>query len=1007
MPDHDSAALLTKQTKRRRVDIGVKRTVGGGVTGVLLDGMNLQSHSPDRDGDLSLAARGHGDGEKSNVLRKLLKRANSYEDTMMPFPGATIISQLLKSNMGKNGGSDSGFQGSGALSSGGSEIQAEDGCSNASSQDRDSPSNCISPGPTLPLVPPSFGRPTSNLSSHTTVQPLSLTSFDFDRLSDEHLRAKRARVENIIRGMSHSPLVQSSIAGDHGKESNFDNESSPGSRAGGVSAGEVYRENKRKQRLPQQQQSFPQLVCSRQEQRQEERRQLKLQLEDMQKQLRQLQEKFYQIYDSETEEEDEIHDRGEGDRGGERDEDGNLSEDSIRSDGLEERHRDRGRRRHDELSELDPGLFLDRARALLRQQALMDGEMVDDVEGRSQEEEEERMVKRKGGRQLAETLKQELNCAVSQVVDTVVKGFSSPKQAVSHHHGCHSSTPAAPSSSSNSSSSCPPLFGPLPSLTPDSRFGGGALALSLNGDGSPTSNYHSSNQRLHCFGDIIAPSPLDSFNGLSGRLSSVPTPNDQTEALPLVVRKSGGAGGCEENGNPPLPPPPPPHHPSLPLTATLGFSPPSFRHPFPLPLMGYPFHSPLGSHGGGYTTAAKDNNHHHHHHHHIRSSPDSMDMTRETLSLRTKMANLGGGHLGHHHNRQSSPSQHGPESLSLSLIKSECGDLADIADISPYSSSTIQEGLSPNHLKKAKLMFFYTRYPSSNMLKMFFSDVKVSSVAVSQVTPRHAAKCQPVCTGSNFTYLPSSVFLNTFIPSHAISLMLLSTSALVPVLASCASHHLFVPLLHKLPFWFSTPCLSPDFDVSLLPWIICLPHGLSYFFALNNIWFRHIQNVSKFKCSVFCVSSRRQSAINAPGLMNRDSIKSLTADFSSSEHSPVYIDDELLGHVDLEDQVVGYAPVSQMSVVVSYLHAQELGAAYDPYCCAIDEDWSVNGLVTPEVDDDLLGLVDVQDQVVGSAPVNQMSVIVSYIHAQKLGVAYHEVPVCLFLLIEAKVNKKR
>ncbi|KAG7247550.1 hypothetical protein CRUP_036716, partial [Coryphaenoides rupestris] len=36
----------------------------------------------------------------------------------------------------------------------------------------------------------------------------------------------------------------------------------------------------------------------------------------------------------------------------------------------------------------------------------------------------------------------------------------------------------------------------------------------------------------------------------------------------------------------------------------------------------------------------------------------------------------------------------------------------------------IQEGLSPNHLKKAKLMFFYARYPSSNMLKMFFSDVK-------------------------------------------------------------------------------------------------------------------------------------------------------------------------------------------------------------------------------------------------------------------------------------------
>lgn len=194
------------------------------------------------------------------------------------------------------------FQGSGALSSGGSEFQAEDACSNSSSQDRDSPSNCLSPGP-LPSAPPSFGRPLppSNLSSHP--QPLSLSTFDLDRLSDEHLRAKRARVENIIRGMSHSPLVRPST-GDHSQESNRDNAnehredssshghrrsdcassllSSPASRAGGVNAGEAYRENKRKQRLPQQQHSFTQLVCSRQEQRQEERRQLKLQLEDMQ-----------------------------------------------------------------------------------------------------------------------------------------------------------------------------------------------------------------------------------------------------------------------------------------------------------------------------------------------------------------------------------------------------------------------------------------------------------------------------------------------------------------------------------------------------------------------------------------------------------------------------------------------------------------------------------------------------------------------------------------------------
>lgn len=592
------------------------------------------------------------------------------------------------------------IQGSGNLSSGGSEIQAEDGCSN-SSRERDSPSDCLSPGPPLPPPPSSssFGRPSSNHTSHAAPQPLPISSFDLDRLTDEHLRAKRARVENIIRGMSHSPLVRPNGA-DHSQERRSDGPApllgSPGPRGAGVNAGEAYRENKRKQRLPQQQHSFTQMVCSRQEQRQQERRQLKLQLEDMQvdtgtawtawtsavpqittsspcsppqKQLRQLQEKFYQIYDSETEEED-----GDADRGPDREEDGNLSEDSVRSDGLEERHRDRQRNGHEDLSEMDPGLFLDRARALLREQALMDAEM-EDMDGREDEDRSaERPMKRRGGRRLAETLKQELNCAVSQVVDTVVKGFSSPKQPPSHH----TSTPAAPSSSSNSSSSCPPPFAPLPPLTPDSRFGSSVLALSLNGDGSPAPNYHASAQRLHCFGDVIVPSPLDSFGGLSG----VPTPNDQTEALPLVVRKSGG--GESANLSSSLPPPPPPaHHPSLhpPLAASLGFSPPSFRHPFPLPLMGYPFQNPLGG-GDGYPAGPKD---------HHRSSPDSMDMTRETVSLRTKMASLGGGHLmhHHHHHRQSSPSQHGPDALSLSHIKSECGDLQDMSDISPYSSNTV------------------------------------------------------------------------------------------------------------------------------------------------------------------------------------------------------------------------------------------------------------------------------------------------------------------------------
>lgn len=46
----------------------------------------------------------------------------------------------------------------------------------------------------------------------------------------------------------------------------------------------------------------------------------------------------------------------------------------------------------------------------------------------------------------------------------------------------------------------------------------------------------------------------------------------------------------------------------------------------------------------------------------------------------------------------------------------------------------MQEGLSPNHLKKAKLMFFYTRYPSSNMLKTYFSDVKVGTAFIAHLS---------------------------------------------------------------------------------------------------------------------------------------------------------------------------------------------------------------------------------------------------------------------------------
>ncbi|KAG9347230.1 hypothetical protein JZ751_004797 [Albula glossodonta] len=592
MPDHESSALLSRQTKRRRVDIGVKRTLGTAsldfarTRAGILSGMN--PHGPEQDVECSIVQ--HADGEKSNVLRKLLKRANSYEDAMMPFPGATIISQLLKNNVTKNGGNEQ-FPGSGGLSSGGSEVHQEDACSNSS---RESPQECMSP----------FGRPPA------------LSQFDMERLSDEHLRAKRARVENIIRGMSHSPSV--TLRAGEGAEREREGAHQP------PSPRESYRENKRKQKLPQQQQqSFQQLVSARKEQKHEERRQLKLQLEDMQKQLRQLQEKFYQIYDSTDSENDEN--------------DGNQSEDSLLSDGGGVRaDRDRqtldsnadNDRSDNEISDLDPGRFLDRARALLREQTMMeegDKPKRDGPRGGGKSQGPPSMNTE--GKQLAETLKQELNSAMSQVVDTVVKVFAKPPRP-----------------------SIPQVFPPL--QMPQDRF------ISVNGDNP---NFHTANQRLQCFGDVIIPNPLDSFGGMQ-----VPSVNDQTEALPLVVRKNSA-----DHQSSSLPSHGGHHHPSLhpsPLSATVGFSPPSFRHPFPLPLMGYPFQSPLGTPSGGYP--GKD-----------RSSPESLDLSRETTSLRTKMSS---NHLNHHRSC-SSPSHPGSasEGLSLSLIKSECGDLQDISTPPP------------------------------------------------------------------------------------------------------------------------------------------------------------------------------------------------------------------------------------------------------------------------------------------------------------------------------------
>ncbi|KFR09085.1 Prospero homeobox protein 1 [Opisthocomus hoazin] len=621
MPDHDSTALLSRQTKRRRVDIGVKRTVGTAsaffakARATFFSAMNPQGSEQ----DVEYSVVQHADGEKSNVLRKLLKRANSYEDAMMPFPGATIISQLLKNNMNKNGGTEPSFQASG-LSSTGSEVHQEDVCSNSS---RDSPQECLSP----------FGRPT-------------MSQFDVDRLCDEHLRAKRARVENIIRGMSHSPSV--ALRGNENER-----EIAPQS----VSPRESYRENKRKQKLPQQQQqSFQQLVSARKEQKREERRQLKQQLEDMQKQLRQLQEKFYQIYDSTDSENDE---------------DGNLSEDSMRSETMDARAGDSVSRSDNEMCELDPGQFIDRARALIREQEIAENKPK--REG-PKEKEQGPNTFHPEGKHLAETLKQELNTAMSQVVDTVVKVFSSKP-----------------------SRQLPQVFPPL--QIPQARF-------AVNGENH---NFHTANQRLQCFGDVIIPNPLDTFG-------SVPMPGatDQTEALPLVVRKNSSDQSASA---------PPAGGPQYmcglvkPVRAFVGAQAESNRSEG----------SSLKKHFFERGTLPGR----------IEMQMNQMLCSATSVLLQLKLTRAGIYFV---------PSPSLPISQRFAFlhccVSIEGGTLLALYAQKQLSQekhfplliqSYMQEGLSPNHLKKAKLMFFYTRYPSSNMLKTYFSDVKFNRCITSQL----------------------------------------------------------------------------------------------------------------------------------------------------------------------------------------------------------------------------------------------------------------------------------
>ncbi|XP_066538881.1 prospero homeobox protein 2 [Hoplias malabaricus] len=432
-----------------------------------------------------------------------------------------------------------------------------------------------------------------------------------ERPFNEHLQAKRARVENIIRGMAGSPSDRS-----HGEGDGVEGEAS---RYGT----EVFKESKRKRKLPQHQEHSQAATLtpssSINTSKDEECNKLREQLQSMQRLLRQLQEKFLQMYDHSNPENEE---KGEGE---------------IREDINE--------------PQLDLSGKSDNKRLGNKGRMKVDGGYL------SSERDQ---------KSLQEMLKCELSRAVSESVDMVFRKLSVTLQ-------CQS---------------------PQPRVCPSPEY-----------PGVDKRAQQACAQELSDSEDVSKPRPLDFYES-----TPAPSPEHQTEALSLVVRKPtlNQLSSVSQQVKRPYP---------------LHQTPFQFSYSAPLHdsqilehLLKYGPHANFG--GIPCLPPSLD-----------RSSPDSVDLPWESIAMRSKVSS---GHLGPHH-RPGTLGQVTVDSLCLPHVKMECSDLQSMAERSTFMSLNIQEGLTPNHLKKAKLMFFYTRYPSSNVLKTFFPDVKFNRCITSQL----------------------------------------------------------------------------------------------------------------------------------------------------------------------------------------------------------------------------------------------------------------------------------
>ncbi|NXB81089.1 PROX2 protein, partial [Donacobius atricapilla] len=443
-----------------------------------------------------------------------------------------------------------------------------------------------------------------------------------EQLCDQHLQAKRARVESIIQGMSLPPTPQGF---DTSLEAAFRHERERG--------GEMPQETKRKPRVPQQGVGAAGRVApTGGSSHAKGCQQLKEQLCFLEQQLRWLQEKFCQVYDSEDA--------------------AQTQEDSEKMQPLPGKPEDRLNK--------DSATATSNTRKVPLRGSVLEACGLEEAENRGDT----------GGlpsavRVLSQALKHELAVVTSQVVDSVLKTvwLKADSHIQKQHHSLLMLGLDASREYSAGGKCRKPLAKPFPMKAPGSQ-------------GSPQAE--------------VLPGALGKSPGsYAGSFSS------------KGVRKSSQVPSMENS---------------------LGSATPVQHSQLLSQLLGYRQHSLWGS-GPHESPSALE-----------RGCPEPFNLHWGTVKLRSSIVRQ-----QQHHPLPLSPAN--MESLAL-LPAGRDGHRVVLRDTlsSRFAACRLsltprqmQEALTPGHLKKAKLMFFFTRYPSSTLLKTYFLDVQFSRCITSQL----------------------------------------------------------------------------------------------------------------------------------------------------------------------------------------------------------------------------------------------------------------------------------